>query len=275
MTGLDYAINRYYSNAYGRFMSPDPYSATGGPADPESWNRYSYTRGDPINRFDPVGLDDQCVQCIIYGPPPPPPISSGPPPPFISSFPDLYGSDPNNINTNGEILAHLGTGASGLQSRLAQAQAALNAIAEGEISQDCKDLFKKLGIDISAAAGAVQLYGSNDLALKSITTYQWDPLQFKDLGGGTPTMWDYMNSAGSGYGTGSFFQDAIIINVEAGNPPGVSTSGLVFHELMHTLLPFATLDHSQWGDVLGYTVQPGQSPNDALNQFLRSKGCIQ
>jgi hypothetical protein len=52
------ANNRYYSNAYGRFMTPDPYAASGGPSDPQSWNRYAYTRGDPVNRFDPRGTDD-------------------------------------------------------------------------------------------------------------------------------------------------------------------------------------------------------------------------
>ena len=58
VSGLDYANNRYYSNAYGRFMTPDPYMASGGPGDPQSWNRYAYTRGDPINRYDPAGTDD-------------------------------------------------------------------------------------------------------------------------------------------------------------------------------------------------------------------------
>jgi RHS repeat-associated protein len=61
-TGLDYANNRYYSNAYGRFMTPDPYKANGGgpgsPGDPQGWNRYAYTRGDPVNRADPGGMDD-------------------------------------------------------------------------------------------------------------------------------------------------------------------------------------------------------------------------
>jgi hypothetical protein len=41
-----------------RFNTPDPYKASGGPSDPSSWNRYSYTRGDPVNRLDPQGLDD-------------------------------------------------------------------------------------------------------------------------------------------------------------------------------------------------------------------------
>jgi RHS repeat-associated protein len=57
-TGLDYANNRYYSNAYGRFMTPDPYTNSGRLTDPQSWNRYAYTRGDPVNRADPGGLQD-------------------------------------------------------------------------------------------------------------------------------------------------------------------------------------------------------------------------
>jgi RHS repeat-associated protein len=58
-SGLDYAQNRYYANTLGRFTSPDPYAASVGPSDPASWNRYIYTRGDPINRIDPSGLEDE------------------------------------------------------------------------------------------------------------------------------------------------------------------------------------------------------------------------
>ena len=57
-TGLDYAVNRYHDPGTGRFMTPDPYMASGGPTDPGSWNRYAYTRGDPINRFDRGGTCD-------------------------------------------------------------------------------------------------------------------------------------------------------------------------------------------------------------------------
>ncbi len=61
VSGLDYANNRYYSNAYGRFMTPDPYQGTsGGPGDannPQSWDRYAYVFGDPVNWIDPYGLD--------------------------------------------------------------------------------------------------------------------------------------------------------------------------------------------------------------------------
>jgi RHS repeat-associated protein len=69
-TGLDYADQRHYASTFGRFMPPDPYqSSIGGPgnvADPISWNRYSYTGGDPINRSDASGT---CWKEVPYGPP--------------------------------------------------------------------------------------------------------------------------------------------------------------------------------------------------------------
>ena len=57
-TTLDYADQRYYAGAYGRFNSADQYMASAGPSDPSSWNRFSYTRGDPVNRVDPSGQND-------------------------------------------------------------------------------------------------------------------------------------------------------------------------------------------------------------------------
>jgi RHS repeat-associated protein len=55
-TGLDYAVNRYYASGTARFTTPDPYKASAGASDPQSWNRYSYTQGDPVNYKDPTGL---------------------------------------------------------------------------------------------------------------------------------------------------------------------------------------------------------------------------
>jgi RHS repeat-associated protein len=58
-TGLDYAMNRYYSSTLGRFLSPDPYKANNGgpgdPKDPQSWNRYAYVENDPVSRNDRSG----------------------------------------------------------------------------------------------------------------------------------------------------------------------------------------------------------------------------
>jgi RHS repeat-associated protein len=57
-TGFDYADQRYYSAKFGRFLTSDPYVASGGPAAPKSWNRYAYVEGDPVNYLDPRGLQE-------------------------------------------------------------------------------------------------------------------------------------------------------------------------------------------------------------------------
>lgn len=56
MSELDYAINRYYAPGMGRFTSTDAFQASAGAGDPSSWNRYSYSNGDPVSKFDPAGL---------------------------------------------------------------------------------------------------------------------------------------------------------------------------------------------------------------------------
>ncbi len=53
-TGLTYMLARYYSQGYGRFLSPDP-GYDYDQLDPMSWNLYSYVRGNPVNRIDPDG----------------------------------------------------------------------------------------------------------------------------------------------------------------------------------------------------------------------------
>ena len=55
-SGLDYAINRGYSPNLGRFQQADPYRASGYIVDPQSWNRYTYSRNNPIDFMDPLGL---------------------------------------------------------------------------------------------------------------------------------------------------------------------------------------------------------------------------
>ena len=61
VSGLDYAMNRFYKNEWGRVTSPDSYQASGGPADPGSWNRYAYVGGNPVNYNDPPGLQRWCL----------------------------------------------------------------------------------------------------------------------------------------------------------------------------------------------------------------------
>ena len=55
-SGLDHASWRKYESFSGRWTSPDPYGGSASTADPQSFNRYSYTQNDPVNFTDPSGL---------------------------------------------------------------------------------------------------------------------------------------------------------------------------------------------------------------------------
>jgi RHS repeat-associated protein len=54
-TGLDYFLARYYSSTQGRFTSPDEPLIGQDEPDPQTWNLYSYTSNNPLNRTDEEG----------------------------------------------------------------------------------------------------------------------------------------------------------------------------------------------------------------------------
>ncbi|NJM53943.1 MAG: RHS repeat-associated core domain-containing protein [Blastocatellia bacterium] len=57
VTKLDYAVNRSYSSAQGRFTQVDPIGMSAASLiAPQTLNMYSYCGNDPINRTDPSGL---------------------------------------------------------------------------------------------------------------------------------------------------------------------------------------------------------------------------
>jgi RHS repeat-associated protein len=57
--GTDEATFRRYNRWHSRFDQPDPYNGSYDLTDPQSFNRYSYTQGDPVNFVDPSGLDGE------------------------------------------------------------------------------------------------------------------------------------------------------------------------------------------------------------------------
>jgi RHS repeat-associated protein len=69
---FDYAMNRYYAPQWGRFTTPDPYQASAQLANPQSWNRYSYVENDPVNGYDPRGLEVYRIDVIGRYPTPEP-----------------------------------------------------------------------------------------------------------------------------------------------------------------------------------------------------------
>lgn len=54
-TGLDFFNARYFSSFQGRFTTPDSPLVGQDENDPQTWNLYSYTSNNPLNRIDPDG----------------------------------------------------------------------------------------------------------------------------------------------------------------------------------------------------------------------------
>jgi RHS repeat-associated protein len=55
-TELDYFGARNYSYSLGRFVQVDPILTSGETTMPQSWNRFSYTMNNPLNRIDVLGF---------------------------------------------------------------------------------------------------------------------------------------------------------------------------------------------------------------------------
>ena len=66
-TDTDYAQFRQYSNAQGRWLSPDPYSGSYQLRKPQSFNRYVYAGNNPLAAVDPSGLDENNLTCYTTG----------------------------------------------------------------------------------------------------------------------------------------------------------------------------------------------------------------
>ena len=64
--GTDEAMFRRYNRWQSRFDQPDPYDGSYDAADPQSFNRYAYVQGDPVNLFDPTGLESS-LTCMVDG----------------------------------------------------------------------------------------------------------------------------------------------------------------------------------------------------------------
>jgi RHS repeat-associated protein len=54
--GTDEAMFRRYNRWHSRFDQPDPYGGSTSLTNPQSFNRYAYVQGDPVNFVDPSGL---------------------------------------------------------------------------------------------------------------------------------------------------------------------------------------------------------------------------
>jgi RHS repeat-associated protein len=67
VSDTDHAQFRQYSNAEGRWLSPDPYQGSYQWRNPQSFNRYTYAGNNPLSAADPSGLDPTGSDCSNSG----------------------------------------------------------------------------------------------------------------------------------------------------------------------------------------------------------------
>jgi RHS repeat-associated protein len=69
VTGDEYETpNREYHTTQGRWISPDPAGMGAvNPANPQTWNRYSYVGNNPLNAVDPSGLACYPLEKQMFG----------------------------------------------------------------------------------------------------------------------------------------------------------------------------------------------------------------
>lgn len=60
-SGLDYFGIRSYSSSLGRFVSPDSIANDWELANPQTWNRYTYARNNPLIYIDPNGAEVELI----------------------------------------------------------------------------------------------------------------------------------------------------------------------------------------------------------------------
>jgi len=131
-TGLDYADQRCYTSTFGRFMSADRFRQAAKANDSGSWNKYSFTKGDPVNLRDARGLF--ACQCYYPDPDPLPQPEPGPgPSPEPSPGPEQAGGSSSE---------------SDIQTYLREAVA--NAISDLKSNPDCLNGF---GTTVTRANG--------------------------------------------------------------------------------------------------------------------------
>jgi RHS repeat-associated protein len=245
-TGLDYAQNRYYSSQIARFTTADPYKASGGPADPQSWNRYAYVGGDPVNFADPTGDNRVVVSCDwttgLDG-------EGGIVPFAICGLYSWTGGGGTNTASDGARVVV------GSQSRwdkavakLSDGNALLNTVLGGQPSEPCQgDLHALQNIGVSsvgilAVSDTVQwnnASGDDTLAIGLFVPGS-QAYQDEQQHGPNETISQYVSGAtpaaaalpGSALWGNIYFSSSYVAGLSTAN-----AAALLMHELIHTLGP--------------------------------------
>jgi len=223
------------------------------PKNPSSWNRYSYTAGDPVNHNDPGGMDfywgvdgddgggggggdgdggygDGGYSNCVWNP-----AACSP-----------WGSGPTSTQNGGGGNGQGSTFAAGQQAF----QYAANSIAGANFTPTCDADFTAVGkatgganVDVSAetitaAAGSATFLNANGSTTAMQSLYASSPVQGVQQAGNlvTGTVGSFVASNPGTVAVAQMGGSAIYINSIYINPASVTQNlGIVLHELLHNV----------------------------------------
>jgi RHS repeat-associated protein len=172
-SGLDYANARFYVSGIGRFLTADPAGRLSArPDGPQSFNRYAYTEGNPVNFSDPGGMfvvanpNQFCWQTPYGGEAGGSYTSCFYPTTFGSYAPVNPGDDKGPLNrTNAQLLAaSLARVTKNMTDKCAQALGAKDAAAaNAKLTNNTLQGFSDLGqIQVITDSNLVPIAGDPD-----------------------------------------------------------------------------------------------------------------
>jgi RHS repeat-associated protein len=280
-SGVDYAINRGYSANVGRFRSADPYRASAYMVDPQSWNRYGYTRNNPVDRIDLLGLEDDDV-IRLYGWGWGDPLGGNGISRYPTAHPRTYEPDPipkGPIQRIGIKAPLTGKKLKKYNDERAKTQDKLKN------SQKCRDFLSSHGIDPDQALDAVNQQRAFDGTKSTIGAFDAGVYNSNDIDWSNPQA-----AAAANAPIRNLFNDptrdvgAITASYPGGLPPsqttvadrsdvyysggGISASNIL-HEALHSLTGASDSDLAQQ---LGVTLGPGGS-SQPISDALHNNDC--
>ncbi|HYX72902.1 MAG TPA: RHS repeat-associated core domain-containing protein [Nitrososphaera sp.] len=230
---------RRYQSRWTRFSQPDPYDGSYDITNPQSFNRYSYVKNDPVNMVDPTGLIG--IPFVHF---PFPPI--GPPP---SSVDIPFPSD-----TSGVLAAV--TGGGGPHPRIWSENENRGRIRSDRDAKYSEDKFRgclnQMDIDLVAfdpndRTGSYSFF--RDMAGKQridaiySDTWKYDSKQLAEktqksgmVVGWTPSTWRGLNYVASDYA-----QKAPLVAVTATRIHEIGNS--IFNQTGRTLRPWLVANY--------------------------------